>query len=651
VDRLLDGLTEDQRLAVTVDAARLRILAGAGSGKTRVLTSRIAHLAQAGSLEPSHTLALTFTRKAAGELRSRLHRLGLQSEISAGTFHAQAYAQLRTRWAEQGVRAPALLERRGRLLYRILPKGIEGPGRADVQTEIDWATARRIPPDLYPAAAERAGRRTSVAPGQVGEYFRRFVEEKRRRKLVDFDDLMELTIQSMGDPTYAQARHWRYRYLFVDEFQDVTPLQYQLLRAWLGNDSTICAVGDPNQAIYSWNGADAAYLIDFDYHFPGGQSVELATNFRSTPQILAAAEAVLGRRSRLNAVRADGRPPTVRALEDGAEEALGIARKVRDCHRPSGLWAHQAVLVRTNAQTTVIADALRTAGIPVAIRDGSTLLDEASVAARLTQLENDSRPLRSLMVDLRIETQAASLDDSAPTIGDLAPDHAAALLALAADQLAIDADASVADFIIWIRATMRGERSEGASDAVEIVTFHASKGLEWPVVHLAGLEEGLVPISYAVTPEAVAEERRLVYVAMTRAQDQLHCSWARSRRFGERSRDRQPSTFLSDMALVADPNSPTVAADNLARVRAVRDRLGVRDVADEPEEDLRERVRAWRATTARAAAVPAYVVFTDRTLDALVEQRPHDREALANIAGVGPVKLERYGNALLELLA
>ncbi len=653
MERLLEGLTEDQRLAVTIDAPRLRILAGAGSGKTRVLTRRIAHQARSSALDPTKTLALTFTRKAAGELRARLRALGLREDVSAGTFHAQAFAQLRSRWADQDLRPPQLLEQRGRILYRILPKTFDRSDRLAIVTEIDWATARRITPEHYPAAAEQAGRRLPVGPAQIAEYYRAFVEEKHRRKLVDFDDLLELAIRSMADPAYAQARHWRYRHLFVDEFQDVNPLQYQLLRAWLGPTSTLCVVGDPNQAIYSWNGADAGYLEHFEQHFPGGRTVELRTNFRSTPQILAAAAAVLGRGRRLDAVRADGRPPTIRALADEIEEARSIARKVRDCHRPGGRWSHQAVLVRTNAQTSLIADALRRADIPVAIRDGSSLLDEPRVAARLTQLENDPRPLRTLMVDLRMEVDLGDPDDpdAASAPGELTPDTAAALLSLADDQLGLDSDASVADFVTWLRTTMRTDEANDGRDAVEVVTFHASKGLEWPVVHLAGLEEGYVPISHAVTPEAQAEERRLLYVAITRAQDQLHCTWARERRFGTRTVERRPSLFLRDMASLSEGGvEEQVPTDNLSRVRALRDRLGVRDEAEPETDELRERLRVWRSDTAKAAAVPAYVVFADRTLDALVQRRPTTLEALRDIPGLGPVKIGRYGADLLALL-
>lgn len=650
MDRLLDGLTEDQRRAVVMESSRLRILAGAGSGKTRVLTRRIAHQARATALDPTHTLALTFTRKSAGELRVRLRALGLRDDVAAGTFHAQAFAQLRARWADQGIRAPALLDRRGRVLHRVVPKSLSRVERLAVQNEVDWATARRIGPASYEAAAQRAGRRPAIAEARVAEYYRAFIDEKHKRRLVDFDDLLELAIRDLADPDYAAGRHWRYRHLFVDEFQDVNPLQFQLLRAWLGPEGTICAVGDPNQAIYSWNGADADYLERFDHHFPGADTVQLRQNFRSTPQILAAAAAVSGEAGRLVPTRPDGRLPEVRAFDTDLDEARGIARAVRDAHRPTARWGHQAVLVRTNAQTALIADALRQAEIPAAIRDGASLLDEPRVAQRLTALENDQKPLRTLVPDLAAD---ASRDDE-PGRDDLPAASAAALVRLAEDQIALHPEATIAEFVAWLRATVGGDSANPWDDAVEVVTFHAAKGLEWSVVHLAGLEDGLVPIAHATTPEAAAEERRLFYVAITRAENELHCSWARSRRFGERSMERRMSPLLarlSDRVHTERVDEDPAATANLDHVRSLRADLGVKaEVEADPLRTLREDIRQWRSNTARANQVPAYIVFDDRTLDALVEQRPASLEALNDVPGLGRVKIDRYGGDLLELL-
>lgn len=652
MDRLLDGLTEDQRRAVTVNVSTLRILAGAGSGKTRVLTHRIAHQAHGGVLDPARTVALTFTRKAAGELRRRLRSLGLSEEVAAGTFHAQAYAQLRTRWRDQGVRPPELLDRRGRVLGRLIPTGLPRPDRVAIATEIDWATAQRITPERYVEVADRAGRRPPVRVAQVAEIYDAFVTAKQRRRLVDFDDLLELCIRDAADPDRAAAQHWRVRHLFVDEFQDVNRLQFDLLRAWRGPGSSLCIVGDPNQAIYGWNGADARYLTRIEQFFPDVETVQLRDNFRSTPQILAAAAAVGGEGARLVAHRRDGPPPTVTRCTDEQHEAETVARRIRDRRNPGSSWSSQAVLVRTNAQTAVIASALARAQIPFRVRDGAGLLDDPVVVRRLTEIERSRASLRVVFEDLRLDAAVLAgspadddadpaddvLADSAATSyegagggdarsagarrpssaagagqaagprgtpaareeaglgaragvddtrggaapfagaadrsGQSAADPAAALAALAAlaeEQLVVDPEATGAGFVAWVRATLGGDGAGVEREGVEIATFHAAKGLEWRVVHLAGIEDGLVPIGRATTDAAREEERRLFYVALTRAHDEVHCTWAATRRFGNRTVERQASPMLAEMALASIESGPDVSGpSNLERVRALR---------------------------------------------------------------------------------
>jgi DNA helicase II / ATP-dependent DNA helicase PcrA len=664
VDRLLDGLTEDQRRAVTVNVATLRILAGAGSGKTRVLTHRIAHQAHGGVLDPARTVALTFTRKAAGELRRRLRSLGLSEEVAAGTFHAQAYAQLRTRWRDQGVRPPELLDRRGRLLGRLIPTGLPRPDRVAIAAEIDWATAQRITPERYIEVADRAGRRPPVRVAQVAEIYGAFVTAKQRRRLVDFDDLLELCIRDSADPDRAAAQHWRVRHLFVDEFQDVNRLQFDLLRAWRGPASTLCIVGDPNQAIYGWNGADARYLTQIEQFYPDVETVQLRDNFRSTPQILAAAAALGGERARLVAHRRDGPPPTVTQCTDEHHEAETVARRIRDRRNPGSSWSSQAVLVRTNAQTAAIASALTRARIPFRVRDGAGLLEDPLVVRRLAEIERNRTPLRVAFEDLRLDAAvlagtpadddvdpAFEIDDALEDVpgrpersgtdtvgrgGDAAGDgdrlsgspqragapsraggdgdparggragsHAAAdsdagattdgpaafggasdrsgqgtadpaaalaaLAALAEEQLVVDPEATGAGFVAWVRATLGGEAAGVGREGVEIATFHAAKGLEWRIVHLAGIEDGLVPIGRATTDAAREEERRLFYVALTRAHDEVHCTWAATRRFGNRTVERQASPMLAQMSMASIESGPDVSGpSNLERVRALR---------------------------------------------------------------------------------
>jgi len=271
VSRLLEGLDPAQLAAVTTPAQPLCILAGAGSGKTRVLTRRIAHRALTGTLDPRRALALTFSRRAAGELRQRLGSLGLRDTPTAGTFHAIAYAQLRSYWEAAGTREPALLDRKGRMVARLLPAG--GKLRVgDVATEIEWAKARLIAPDDYEAAAVAERRVVPADPATIADLYRRYEDEKRHRGVVDFDDLLARAADALErDASFAAAQRWRFQHLFVDEYQDVNALQHRLLRAWLGDRTDLCVVGDPNQAIYRWNGADASFLSGFPEEFPDGE--------------------------------------------------------------------------------------------------------------------------------------------------------------------------------------------------------------------------------------------------------------------------------------------------------------------------------------------------------------------------------------------
>src|SRR5215211_2624993 len=291
---LLSGLTAPQLEAVTTPGQPLCILAGAGSGKTRVLTRRIAWRVSDGQALASHVLALTCTRRAADELSSRLAALGVRDQVAAGTFHAIAYAQLRRRWADSGQRPPALLDRKTRILARLLParRSPSDVGPAEIAGEIEWAQARMVSPAGYAEAVAAAGRKPPMPAAAVTAIYERYQQEKRRQHLVDFDDLLLACAQALEtDPAFAATQRWRFRHLFVDEFQDVNPLQFRLLEAWRDRRDDLCVVGDPRQAIYSWNGADPRYLTGFAERFEGATVVHLDENHRSTPQVVAVADA------------------------------------------------------------------------------------------------------------------------------------------------------------------------------------------------------------------------------------------------------------------------------------------------------------------------------------------------------------------------
>lgn len=674
VAKLLRGLNQAQHQAVVSEASPLRILAGAGSGKTRVLTHRIAHRSTMGTLDPNRVLAVTFTRKAAGELRERLGRLGLSGGINAGTFHSIAYAQLRQRWEERGIRPPELLERKVGFVARLMSaKDRNTP--LDVVAEIEWAAARRITPETYEAAAALARRRPPLALGTVAGIYERFLAEKLRKRLVDFDDLLRLAARDLAaDPVYASARHWRFRHLFVDEFQDVNPLQHELLSAWLGPESDLCAVGDPNQAIYAWNGADARYLTDFEKYFPNSSTVTLEDNYRSTPQVLTVANAVLDAGHsvpiKLRSHRPDGLIPVVREYPDALAEAQGTARSARDHHSPGTPWSSQCVLVRTNAQAALMSEAFTTARIPHRVRGGGDLLEQPEVR----QAINGFRRASSLQVALgdledEIRRLAPGLIGGPPTtipgaaplptplpVGDLAEERAsnmAELVRLGREYSVLDPTGGIAGFTGWLTSALRGEDRSGG-DAVEIVTFHAAKGLEWSVVHVAGLEEGFVPIHHAKeSPNDLEEERRLLYVALTRARDELICSWAKTRTFGSRTANRHPSPWLSIIANTVGATPPEVPRkDGAGRAKAARATLK-KPATDLPdgEIELFEALRAWRKAQAKEADVAAFVIFSDATLRAVAAAKPSTRPELLAVHGIGAVKAQRFGGDLLRVVA
>lgn len=652
----------------------LVILAPAGSGKTRVLTRRIAYRVATGETDPRHVLALTFTRKAAGELTARLAQLGLRGDATAGTFHAVAWGVLRTHWSDRRRPAPALLDRKGRLLAEVAPKI---PGRdtrtvvGDLATEIEWAKARMVTPDTYATAAVQAGRKPPLRTATVAEAYAAYEVRKQRGGLVDFDDLLALCARAIeDDATFAKVQQWRFRHLYVDELQDVNPLQFRLLEAWRGDRYDVTAVGDPQQAIYGWNGADAGFLLDIHRHWPPAEVVELVRSYRSTPQILDAAARVLrGARQPaqdVEATRPDGAPPHLAGHPTDRTEAIAIARAVRLAHAPGRPWADQAILVRTHAQTALLAEALRESGIPHRIRGCGAFLDRPEIRRALRDLRSAMTPLGTALADLQLVIDAP-LDEAEPTgdpeIDALARERRAeeadalsALVGMGRDYLRLDPSGQASGFARWLVATVQSEGdTTPGGDAIDVATFHAAKGLEWAVVHLAGVEEGYVPIAHAKTAAARAEEARLLYVAMTRAQRELRITWAEQRTFASKVVDRRRSPLLDP---IIGQHSPEVIA-------------GARDVASPPVEDWTEQVarqrallqsapraptpgldalHEWRDRTARAARVDPEAVLSDHVLARVAAARPRDLDELGALRGVGPVLAGRFGAAILDAL-
>jgi DNA helicase II / ATP-dependent DNA helicase PcrA len=655
-DDLLHDLDDAQRRAVTSPARPLAIVAPAGSGKTRVLTRRIAWRVESGDADASHVLALTFTRKAAGELRDRLRALGLHHGVAAGTFHGVAFAQLRTRWADEGKLPPTLLARKGKVLGSIVagsPLSV-----AQLASEIEWAKARLVGPDGYAEAAAGARRRTPAPADRIAELYRTYEDEKQRARMIDFDDLLRLCGHLLEtEPAFAAAQRWRFQHLFVDEFQDVNPLQLRLLDAWRGTSYDLCVVGDPHQAIYGWNGADAGFLEDFHRRHPSAEVVALEGNYRSTPQILGAASDVLRRAGvserEVRAARTDGPVVRLERHPTDHDEAVAIARAIRDRRGPRTPWAAQAVLVRTHGQLGLITEGLRMSGIPYRVRGGDDLLERSEVKAALQMLRRARGPLAACLPDL--EAMASDPAEAMPpgTGADHAVDAGTnldLLAQLARDHLRLDPGGSAIGFVTWLVATLQSEGVDRHRDAVTLATFHAAKGLEWPIVHLSGLEQGLVPITYARTQAQRSEEARLLYVAMTRAEDELRCTWAAQRTFGGKPTERRLTPWLSGLSDrqrdgPAPRNGPPADwRERLAEQRAALAR------ATPPASPTLDALHTWRAESARAARVEPAALVDDRLLEIIAERRPSTRDELTAIPGMGRLLAARVGDGLLAAL-
>jgi ATP-dependent DNA helicase UvrD/PcrA len=601
-DPLLDDLDAHQRLAVTATDAPLAILAPAGSGKTRVLTRRIAFRVREGSADARHVLAVTFTRKAAGELVHRIGGLGIADDeaasgrVTAGTFHALALAQLRRRAADQRRDPPRVLDHKTRLLARLLDSS--GPAGAAIAAEmaagIEWAKARMVPPEQFVAAARAANRRLPRSAVEVAAVYERYEREKRRRNLLDFDDLLARTAEALErDPEFAAAQQWRFRHVFVDEFQDATPLQLRLLRAWLASRTDLCVVGDPAQAIYGFAGADPTPLADFARHFPGGRSIALLHNFRSAAPVVTTAEAALGTGAEVvrdppRATRTAGVAPTITAYDSGEAEATAVAGACWRAFADGVPWTEIGILFRTNAQSALFEHACARRGVPFrALTERERFVARPTVrpwVQRLRELERavPHRTLSEHLADLAVDT----LDENVIRELDATEleTHRSILLELGREFLACEPGrGSVTSFVAWTDVATADSVPRAAG--VDLVTFHRAKGLEWRLTFVCGLEQGLVPISWATTPEARAEERRLLHVALSRAENELRLSWARTRHARDKTVPRHPSPWLGDLERVVR-DLPRQEVDPRAELAAVRATL---DAAAPPAPSPRRR--------------------------------------------------------------
>lgn len=630
IDDVVNGLDDAQRAAVSSNAPLLAVIAGAGSGKTSVLTRRVAHRALSGAADARHSVVLTFTRQAAHEIKRRLGAFGLDDAPVAGTFHAVCLGLLRQKWDDEGRRHPTVVSDRARLVAEAL--GEKQRGRLhDLIREIDWARARRLGPSDYVSAAKRAGRDTHVGGRDVARVMADVETMKKRRGVIDLDDLLDLVIESTADRSWADAVHWRFRHFYVDEAQDLNPLQHATLVRLLGDRTDLTLVGDPAQAIYGFNGSDPRFLVDVEHYFPGVEIVRLDTNYRCTPEIVQTGLRVLASNPdplpELVSARPSGSAPVSYVFDDDTLEAAGIAQLVADVKPTFARWADVAVLARTNAQLPMIHEALTAVGVP-AVLAGSAAADPIQMAVR----EAGEQPNRARLAMWSHDARSASSDLDDRVI------EAQRRVADAVDEFLADGGRDGLGFMAWVR-TNRPFQTDGREDAVELLTFHAAKGREWFAVVVAGCDVGFVPHTSARDEDARREENRLAYVAVTRASDRLVFTSARRRR----GRRVATSPFLADLPTAPPPSPPS--DDFLAGQRARRERV---ETSGDP---LLDRLVEWRHRTARVSAVSPGLICSDRTLAEIARLRPTTVDELAALSGVGPVVARRFGDRLLELVA
>lgn len=692
-DAVLLGLDPEQREVATSLRGPVCVLAGAGTGKTRAITHRIAYGVRSGQLMPASVLAVTFTNRAAGEMRGRLRALGAGG-VQARTFHSAALRQLHYFWPKAiGGEVPRLLERKIQFVAEAGARcriRLDRGELRDVTGEIEWAKVTQTVPADYPAAALKAGREAPRDMAEIAQIYGTYEQLKRDRGMIDFEDVLLLTVGILQDRhDIAEQIRAQYQHFVVDEYQDVSPLQQRLLDLWLGERDSLCVVGDASQTIYSFTGATPDHLLNFRTRYPQATVVKLVRDYRSTPQVVHLANGLLdqakGRaaehRLELVSQREAGPDPVHAEYADEPAEAEGVARRIRDLIAAGVPAGEIAVLFRINAQSEVYEQALADAGVPYQLRGAERFFERQEVQKAILALRGAARsggndPLLEDVVELGSQVRAVLSSTgwtTEPPAGSGAVrdqwESVAALVRLAEDFARTRPGVTLADLTVELderRAAQHAPTVQG----VTLASLHAAKGLEWDAVFLVGLTDGMLPITYAKTDDQVEEERRLLYVGVTRARLHLTLSWALSRAPGGRA-SRRPSRFLNGLRPgSAAPGSRAGAAGERApRARSRRGPALCRvcgrtlteagelklmrceDCPSDMDEGLYERLRDWRAGQSKEQGLPAYCVFTDKTLMAIAEAAPSEAGELAMISGVGGRKLDRYGADVLAICA
>jgi DNA helicase-2/ATP-dependent DNA helicase PcrA len=695
-EAMLAALDPEQREVATALSGPVAVIAGAGTGKTRAITHRIAYGVATGAYNPNAVLAVTFTTRAAGELRSRLRSLGAGG-VQARTFHSAALRQAQYFWPRiHGGELPPVLDNRMSLVAEAASRlrvSFDTARLRDLVSEIAWAKVSNVTAEDYPRLAAAHSRKVAAFDsGTIARVFTAYETAKRERSRIDFEDILlcaAALISEHGEVADAVRR--TYRHLVVDEYQDVSPLQEALLDLWRGDRTDLCVVGDPAQTIHTFAGAQATFLNDFARRHPGARVIRLVRDYRSTPQVVGVANQIMAGAGAgsgglgavtLQAQRASGPAVTFVGAGDESSEAAELADWLASLARKGVDYREMAVLYRINAQSPSVEQALADRGIPYVVRSGERYYERPEVRQALLTLRTEARTdANDVDVLERVKAVFARLGwTPSPPNGAGAVrerwESLAALLGVAQELvdspgrsgMAAEQPFALADISAELDRRAEAQHVPSAS-GVTVSTLHAAKGLEWDAVALLGVHEGSLPFALASTPAQVAEERRLLYVGVTRAREHLRVSWSRTRSGGGSTRN--PSRFLDSVLpegsraphpATAQPSRRSRATSTVlsAHCRACGQPLG--DAAERKlgrhagcpatyDEDTMTVLKEWRKSEASEQSIPAYCVFTDATLMAIAEARPRNSLDLIKIHGLGTAKAAKYGERVLAIIA
>ncbi len=700
---LLTALDPQQQQVALQIGGPLCVRAGAGTGKTRAITYRIAYGVSTGQVSPTSVLAVTFTSRAAAEMRARLRELGVHG-VQARTFHAAAMRQLGFFWNQAfSGSMPQVVPQKASLVASAAARlgiPVDRSGVRDLAAEIEWCKVSMIPIDRYVEAVTDTHRivPAGLAAQDFQQIYGAYEDAKNERQVIDFEDVLSLTCGILSEhPSVLQQVRAQYRSFVVDEYQDVSALQQHLLDLWLGKRRDICVVGDVSQTIYSFTGASPRYLVDFPKKFPEGNVVELNRDYRSTPQIVAVANQVMARARGMSGVgperglegavrlvsqREGGPAVSFQRYDTDIQEAQGVAARIKSLHQAGTSLGSIAVLYRTNAQSEAFEKALGDLGIGVQVHGGARFFEREEVkralvllrqAARMRELvrsqigpdetgpvgadpvETDTDGTGSKGIGIGGDDLVAIVEEVL-TVAGWSPEAPKASGAAREKWENLDALAALArtqsgrgigEFVAELQERASAQAAPEVNGVV-LSTLHAAKGLEWDSVFIVGLSEGLLPISLAEEPSAIEEERRLLYVGITRARDTLQLSYALSRS-GGRARARKLSRFLVPL-WPKDTEQERPARKLTAKQQLRRDKEHFQRDADPKTLALFEELREWRLARAKEISKPAFTVMTDVTLRDIAIAQPKTLRQLGAVRGIGHNRLADYGAEVLRVI-